>query len=434
MGFLMYRYALPALVLLILASPSLAGGNLTVNGSGIAPSYVNTAGSFGMLNLSLNVTPGSGDNTVNMTYINITVKNATIANISAVEIRNSTGSTIASNSTNSSAANFTVYFPGGYVVNSSAGNATLIVVFNISSSASRFNKTAANISINSVVTTVAGDNVTYADLESTHSQIQDVHASAGITPHFVDTGAVNQTFLYNITPAGSDLVKNISITIPSDFTNLVLVSVKRGGNVLVPETDYTNSTVSSRINITLVSSTNLGLIINFTLNTSSSETGNITFNSTISNGNTSVATSAINTGVTTKQLIRIHNVQGAKTTALPNGTDYWEFNYTINVTADVSGLIHFKMDNWNSSASQIINLTNSTVIDNNTGYYASLYLATNSSRIFNVTTYYNVTRGIQLSAAANTLYYVTLKMIVPSATPVSSSWWTTYSMLFMPDP
>ncbi len=430
----MYRYALPMMMLLILVSPSLAGGNLTINGSDMAPSYVNTAGSFAMLNLSLNVTPGAGDNTVNITYINITVKNATISNISAVEVRNSTGSTIASNSTNSSAANFTVYFPGGYVVNSSTGNATLVVVFNISSSASRFNKTAANISLGAVVTTVAGDNVTYATVESSHSQIQDVHAGAGITPHFADTGAVNQTFLYNITPTGSDLVKNISITIPPDFTNLVLVSMKRGGNVLVPETDYSNSTVSNRINITLVSSTNLELIINFTLNTSSSETGNITFNSTVSSGNASTTTTAVNTGVTIKQLIRIHNVQGVKTTALPNGTDYWEFNFTINVTESVSGLIHFKMSNWNNSASQIISLTNSTVIDNNTGYYASLYLATNSSRIFNVTTYYNMTRGVQLSAAANTLYYVTLKMIAPSATPVSSSWWTTYSMLFRPDP
>lgn len=382
---------------------------------------------------TLNITIFANDTAISIGAVNVSLGSAA-GNLSSVRIRNSAGTVLGINSS-FNVSSSTIYVNLSNPMNISAhANDTLLIIYEISPSATLRVSMEANITSTADLSANETISGTYP-VSSSLIQLQDLHANATISPRYVDTNVFNQTFLYTITPTGSDLVKNISVVIPSDFSNIALVSVKRGGTTLdSTQGDFTNSTTGGRINISLTTTTNQAIIVNFTANTSASETGNITFNSTIGGGNMSeIAADYINTGVTTRQLIRIHGVAGVKTTALPNGTDYWEFNFTINVTETTSGMIHFRTSSWNNSASQIINLTNTTVIDNNTGYYASLYLATNSTRIFNVTAYYNITRGIQLSATANNLYYVALKMIMPSTAPVSSTWWTTYSMLFRSD-
>ena len=414
----------------LLLSTIVYAANITSSVDSASPvPYANIKSNVTMLN----ITVFANDTPLSIGAVNVSL-GSFAGNLSSVRILNSASTVLGINSS-FNVSSSTIYVNLSNPMNISAhANDTLLIVYEVSPSATLRISGEANITS----TADLSANVTFSGtypISSSLIQLQDLHANATISPRYVDTNVFNQTFLYTITPTGSDLVKNISVVIPSDFSNIVLASVKRGGTTLdSTQGDFTNSTTGGRINISLTTTTNQAIIVNFTANTSASETGNITFNSTIGGGNMSeIVADYINTGVTTRQLIRIHNVAGVKTTALPNGTDYWEFNFTINVTETTSGMIHFRTSSWNNSASQIINLTNTTVIDNNTGYYASLYLATNSTRIFNVTTYYNITRGIQLSATANNLYYVALKMIMPSTAPVSSTWWTIYSMLFRSD-
>ncbi|MEM7816544.1 MAG: hypothetical protein QXZ20_01380, partial [Candidatus Aenigmatarchaeota archaeon] len=119
-----------------------------------------------------------------------------------------------------------------------------------------------------------------------------------------------------------------------------------------------------------------------------------------------------------------------KNIAIVNGNDYWLFNFTISMNANVSGLIQFKMNDWRSD------IKNATIpIANGTGdnatYYASMWLSGNESNIFNVTNEYNkISDGVKLNAIENRNYTLILKMIIPRGTPIASDWWTTYSMLF----
>ena len=158
------------------------------------------------------------------------------------------------------------------------------------------------------------------------------------------------------------------------------------------------------------------------------------FNSTLTGSNlTNINTdvSGTNTTVTTKVLISIVSVNAIKSTAYLNGTDYWEFSFTINFTANTSGILQFKMTNWTDDSGNSISLTNST----GNGYYATLRNDTSFSTAgkINVTqSYSNITSGVPFNA--NTLsnsYTVILRMVIPSTiSTVSSSWWATYSMLF----
>lgn len=421
--------------------PAFASGNLTISRlgcDGCAPSHINTRQVYNMLNLSLNVTPGTGDGTVNITSMNVTiVGTAPISSIAKVEIKDVTGDVIASNTTNATATKFTIHIPNGLFINASS-NASILIVFNISPSATRFNTTGANISASSEIgTTSNADNITITgnSIQSNISQIQDLHAIAYITPRTVDTNVENQTFIYTINRTGSDKINRTEIVLPSEY---VITNVN--ATIADVGTLFTIQYSSNQINITNIgggAGTNGPIIVNFSVNTSSSSVNSMAFNSTIFGGNLSASPDVINqaTSVITKQIIIVQDINPIKTTALVNGTDYWEFNLTLNITANVSGLIQFKMNNWNSSEGYTMNLTNQTNINaNNTLFYASLRSSGNSTNYINVTNNYDITRGISLTATAGNLYYVILKMIIPSGTPTSSTWWTTYSMLFRSSP
>ncbi|MBI4896562.1 MAG: hypothetical protein HY832_03380, partial [Candidatus Aenigmarchaeota archaeon] len=95
-------------VLLLLALPAFAGGNITINATNLVGSYVNLDTTTDFLNLSLNVTPNTGNGLVNITSINVTINGSvTIGNISGIVIKNATGSIIASNNTNATNSTFT---------------------------------------------------------------------------------------------------------------------------------------------------------------------------------------------------------------------------------------------------------------------------------------------------------------------------------------
>lgn len=438
------------LFILTFVMPAHADGNLTINATNMAPAYVNTNQSYNMLKLVLNVTPESSTSSVNITWINITlVGDATTGNISAVELRNETDGVISKNMTWNTTYNKTALrIPNGLYVNTS--NRTVFVVFNTSFFAKPLKTVGANINATfDINTTESTNNITITgDTISNHSQIQDIHATAFLSPRFVDTSVVNQTYGYAITPKGEDKFTIINITIPTGYSITNITEVRTTTTLLYNKTytgpagfnlEFTTNWIG--INYTTGFTTAGGKIsINFTVNTNSSTVNSTVFLSNITGANLSTVNTTVTTlgGInsTTKQLFTVQNVKIIKAAAIVNGTDYWEFNFTLNFTANVTtgGLIQFKMTDWNNSAGNILYLNKTVGTYENTTFYSSLRLSTNASRIFNVTNEYNFTDGISLvpyqGKAVSNLYYVVLKMIIPTSTPISSSWWATYNTLF----
>ncbi|MBI4019629.1 MAG: hypothetical protein HY364_05260 [Candidatus Aenigmarchaeota archaeon] len=435
----MNKFLLPLLGFFFLAVPVYANVNLTVNGTDIAPAFINTIDRTAMLNLTFNITGdiGVASSIVNVTYINVTIINSSfgfnISNITAVEIINASGDVIASNTTNSSASNFTIFFirTNGFVVNSSHGNSSFIISLNISSAGALDNATGVNISANSSIVTAGNINITvgsnrgYTHAYSNFSRIADIHASASVSPRYVDTFTINQTMIYTINVTGRDDIGNVTITLPVEYTNISIQQIKKDGSVV--STDVTSSNVSSKINITFTTAAGSSIIINFTVN-SSVATGNLTLNTTLKDYRLNTTANDNNTGVSVSPIITIHSIVGSKLTALPNGTDYWEFNFTLNFSANISGGFMFRMLDWTNNASQTINV-NTT----NTSY-AEVRLDADGTKSANITNSYVLSRYLPMTLVSTSQQRIALKMILPAGTPVSSTWWSTYFMLFRTDP
>jgi len=437
------------LLILPFITPVHADGNLTITCIDMAPNYVNTNQTYDMLRLDLNVTPGTGSGSVNITWINITLTgNATTANVSFVEIRNTTEGVLGKNNTWNTTYNKTaIKIPNGIYVDTT--NRTVYVVYNISYYATSIKTVGANINATfDINTTESTNNISITgDTISNESQIQDIHATAFLSPRFVDTSVINQTFGYAITPKGDDIFTIINISVPTGYSITNVTEVRTATTLLYNKT-YTGPAGFSldfntnRIGINWTTGFTLAegkISVNFTVNTNSSTVNYTTFQSNITGANLSTVNTTITTlggiNTTTQTLLIIQDVSIIKGAAIVNGTDYWEFNFTLNFTANVStgGFIQFRMTNWNNTDGTILYI-NKTTAENNITYYSSLRLSTNASRVFNVTNVYNFTRGISLvpyqGKATTNLYHVVLKMIVPTSTPVSSSWWSTYYALF----
>jgi hypothetical protein len=415
-----------------------AFADLTVTGESQAPAYVNTNQTVVMMNLTL-----SGTVTVN--WIDITFSGtAGIGNVSEVRIYNDTnndaaydvgeellGNATISNETNTANISVTIVSPETH---------HLLIVYKIHNKAIRLLTVNASISEASIT---ANETVTAFSV-SAESQIQDLRAEASMSPTYVDTGVINQTLIYNITTTGSDYINKTRIVLPSGYTivNVTRVTINGSNQTQSCPTpsggEVCAETVGTEINITYPGSGILdkAVRIYISVNTSSTAVSVQAVNSTITGGNfTNITTDVYSaaTDVITKQLIIIENSAVIKSTALKNGTDYWEFNFTLNITANVSGLVQFRMNSWNNSAGNIINLTNQTVLTNVTTYYASLRRSDEPSNIFNVTSSYRDV-GASLTSTENSLYNFVLRMIIPSTTPIASDWWTTYWTLFRSTP
>ena len=294
-----------------------------------------------------------------------------------------------------------------------------------------FNTT--NLTINFVDGIEYNDTTKY--FSSNFTQIQDLHATAKLLPRYADTNVKNQEIIYIINSTGKDIINSTIIKVPDNLEYDVSgYSIIKTDNTSLSDTacaGYCNKT-QNEIKISYLVD-NIGIktvTLKLKINTTTEEK-NLTINSTINGGNLSNIKTDFNEPETTliiRQLLYVTNIGVMKNTAIVNGTDYWLFNFTINITANVSGLIQFKMDPWRSdSKDTTIPLTSGT--GGNETYYASMWLSTNTSNIFNVTEEYS-SSGILLNATENKIYTLILKMIIPKNTPIASDWWTTYSILF----
>jgi len=428
------------LLLLSFVSPVFASANVSITGAPLTDVYVNTNASAEVMNLTIEA--DRGEATVNITSINITVVTGTVGNISSISVKNSTGSILGLNTSNGTTTSYTIYLGNGLIVNGTISNTSLIIVVNTTiNSLSELNLTL-NISADTEVRTESAVNISLTTVEN-GVQIQDVHANVTISPSNVDTSTVNQSFVFIVTPTGTDPVETVILTVPSDFTSIKIYNItlenSNASNL------NANSTTGNLINVTANTPTGSPIYIYFTANTSSSTVTKAFFNSTIYGSNLSNITTDLSVvgsaNVTTQPVLNISNVQISKSTAIVNGTDYWEFNFTLNYSSSISagGIIQFKMTNWSNSPNQNISITDaagSTAVCGVT-HCATLRNDTNFSAAggkFNITNGYETfTKGTYIgSVTSNTVIQVFLRMVVPSGTPVSTSWQTTYGFLFRP--
>jgi hypothetical protein len=253
----------------------------------------------------------------------------------------------------------------------------------------------------------------------------------------VDTNITNQAFVYNITPTGTDPINWTRIVLPIGYTITGLASIFHDNTFVLA--GVTNQTGTNEINITFASPTLYSILINFTVNTNLSAKTSTAFFSNISGSNMSMIATDVTenqTNVTTKTLINYTLIAATKNSAYINGTDYWEFYFTLGLnltpSESINGMIQFKMSNWTDSSGNIISIMNSTA----GSHRASLREGTNfnTTNKFNVTHDYNATTGVSKTGLSAGFVYLTLRMVIPSDTVVSSSWWATYAMVFRASP
>ncbi|MCX6816018.1 MAG: hypothetical protein NT120_04170 [Candidatus Aenigmarchaeota archaeon] len=420
----MKKLLLPLILLVIFVSPAFAAGNLTVNSTNVAPAVINKGVLTNMLNVTLNSTSGA----TNVTGINITIGGTlNISNITRISVINSTGFVFGTNTTNSSLTGFSIFFSSNISVNTT-NNGSFVIALNVSLTSTT--GTTVNVSIDSPSSFYvdAGSNVSFLTgySNSSASQVRS-HSNVTITPHIVDTSIVNQTFNYTFLPTGSLTLNNFSINLPENYTVTNVVAVY-DNNVI--SSSYSNLTLPRQVNISLGYNTANTINVIFTANTSVlGQTDN--FTSAVSGPALPwIATDPVSITILSTPILNVTGIMALKTVALANGTDYWTFKLTVNVTQVVSGLLQFRMNDWSRTDSGATNISLSSCITY-TGNCAILSSTSDftTGGLFNVTNNYNLNQGLNYTSAFG-FYDIFLKMIVPSGTPISSNWYTTYYMAF----
>ncbi len=422
------RIALISVMFLFIVGTAFAAGDITIKTTDVAPSYLNTKSLTNMLNVTLNTTSGQG----NITYVNVTIGgNVGFVNISSVSIVNLTGSVIASNTTNFSQTNYLIIIPGGFNATTVGANTSFVIAINVSTTRAYEDNISVKIDSINAFGTDSGTLSFGATANSSEPFVEDVHATVTIDPNFVDTGVENQTLIYTITPTGNTPIKNATIWIPSTYT-FVNVSTITAEATNTSGLLYSTSPVY--INVSINTPTTNPIMIYFNVNTSRERINSTKFDSFIYGGNQSNVTtdkaSAGDVNVTTQQILFVKTITTAKAVALANGTDYWEFNYTFNFTANVTGIIQFKMTNWTDASSP----PNSIPINTTSIYYATLRNNSNFSNVdgqINITDRYRKGVGNKVTVTDNgAVVNLILRMMVPSGTAMSRTWAATYDVLF----
>lgn len=395
-----------------------------------------------------NITVIPQNSIANVTGLNITINSAAAgsvsANISKVHVLNSSinglllGTNSSINPNLTSGSQIFVNFSTPLILNN--GQRTgLFVVFELSR-ATRGVTIGGNLTgggdIVSNLTTVL--NVSLPNF--TVSNIRDLHYNTSISPRIVDTSVDNQTFIYTLTPTGTDNASTVLINIPSFFTNLSVISVTRGSSAANLTSGVANTLTSSLINVTFDTASNERVEVYFKANTSSSTVSSLAFNSSVYSVESGLAnvinasTDAIFynlTNVTTMNIINLTTVSISKGVAVLNGSDYWEFNFTAHFNETVTGTLHFKMTNWTDNNNNTITLASCTpscaTIRQNTN------ASVNTSKI-NITNNFDPNYGLGMSPARGNLTTLFLRMIVPAGSAVSQSWFATYVLLFRATP
>lgn len=396
-----------------------------------------------------NITVIPQNSIANVTGLNITINSAATGNVSAniskVHVFNSSinglllGSNSSINPNLTSGSQIFVNFSTPLILNN--GQRTgLFVVFELANKSTRGVTIGANLTgggdIVSNLTTVLN-----ASLPNfTVSSIRDLHYNASISPRIVDTSVDNQSFIYTLTPTGTDNASTVLINIPSSFTNLSIINVTRGTSAANLTSGVTNTATSSLFNVTFDTASNERVEVYFKANTSSSVVSSIAVNSSIYsvesglvniiNASTDAVLNNL-TNVTTMNIINRTTVIISKGVAVLNGSDFWEFNFTATFNETVTGTLHFKMTNWTDSNNNLINLASCTpscaTIRQNTN--ASL----NTSKI-NITNNFDPNYGLGMSPTRGNLTTLFLRMIVPAGSAVSQTWFATYVLLFRSTP
>ena len=426
------RGAYIVLTLLLFLSPTFAA-TLNVNVTSLAPSFNNTNSSVTMLNITLNATGTNTNVSITLNAINISISNASTANFTYVEIRNSTNNVVLGSNTTFNATDnrTTVRFSTALVINSSS-NLSLIVAVNTSFGATKLISFSVNVTAASFEANYSAFLEATSNGASGFTQIHSVHENASVTPLYTDTSVVNQSFVYVIKPTGTDAINKTVLNIPIGYTLVNLDSIEH--DATNSTTGVTNVTASNQINVTFNTPTTSQIILRFKMNTNSSSKLNLAFNSTLENGNlTNIATDVIgsNTTVNTQQIVNVTSLIAIKNAAYLNGTDYWEFLFSLNFTANVSGRLQFNMSAWNSSSGNILNVN----LSNGT-YYATIRSSSNfsSPSTINITGEHNISSGIAFNTSSITNSSMYLRMIIPSTvTTVSPSWWAVYTIIFRSD-
>jgi hypothetical protein len=416
------------LALCVFIIPVHAAGNLSVTATNLAPQNINTNTSTAMLNLSLNSTVG----TVAISSINVTIIGINMTNVTSIEVRDDSYNVVGTNSSLNSSNLTNIILTGVSVT--TAANKSLVIALNLSTNA--IGSLSVNITDASDFGLDAMSNASIAavSLQSGSSSIVDLHIAAKIIPLLIDTGIINQTLQINLTTVGRNYTNFTVLTIPTEYKIVNVTRVLIGTTEITPNVtvvfNRTTGVVNLSCNLTNGFNNLTGsLLINLTVNVTSSAAGPLVINSTISGSDLSAVVPYVygtNTSVRAQQLINITSMTVIKGSAVTNGTDYWEFNLSANFSANVSGLVQFKQSNWINSAGQSIAL-----IDGAT-FYSTLRDSSDSSRVINAVNEYNYSTGMTPAncCTAGNIYNFILKMIVPSGTPSSISWFSSYGIVF----
>ncbi len=432
--------ALAALFAALMLGTVFAVGNVTITGRDLVTvnNYTNSNTSVVMLNLSLDVTTEAGSRTVNVTFLNISLGNGTnVGNVSAVELYLGNDTTVIGSSvTPTNSTTFNVTITNKLVVNSTS-NASIIVKFNLTRNATSGGLLSAVIGSSvDVGVDSDGSNVTFSNtVVSNATRIQSLHANASVSPQFIDTNVINQSIVYTIIPTGTDGINRTIIWVPSGY-NLTNVSTVEVDTANVTS-GVTYTTASNYINVTMSTATTNRIKVTFNVNTSVTRVDSAAFMSFMHGGNlTNISTdtpTAGSTNVTTQQIVNVTNILVNKGAAIVNGTDYWEFNLTLNFTANISGLLQFKMSNWTDASSP----PNTIHLNTSSTFYATLRNNTNAADNngkFNVTSVYVSGAGINQTITNSGQLTLILRMILPSGTAISNTWAATYNFLFRTNP
>ena len=421
--------------------------NLTIVSSiNLSTPFVNSRDNLTIFNLS--IIPFGGN--ANITGINITINTGNAGpvsgNISKVYVFNSlinstnllgTNSSINTSLTNGS--KIFVNFSAPFILNATQRTG-LLVVFEISNSTKRGVMIGGNLSApdDIAVNITIVQNVTLPIFNV--STTRDLHYNVSISPRIVDTSVDNQTFIYTLTPTGTDNASTVLINIPSFFTNLSVISVTRGSSAANLTSGVANTLTTSLINVTFDTASNERVEVYFKANTSSSTVSSLAFNSSVYSVESGLAnvinasTDAIFynlTNVTTMNIINLTTVSISKGVAVLNGSDYWEFNFTAHFNESVTGTLHFKMTNWTDNNNNTITLASCT--PSCATIRQNINASVNTSKI-NITNNFDPNYGLGMSPARGNFTTLFLRMIVPAGSAVSQSWFATYVLLFRSTP
>ncbi len=252
--------------------------------------------------------------------------------------------------------------------------------------------------------------------------------SGTITPRYVDTSVINQTFVFTLGSI-NESVDSIVINSSADhvFTGVNDVTLNSSTCRVSSCSGDSVAFEPNRINVTFTTPVGAGTVISVTFTANTPSAQNVSnFAAYLINGNGQalvVPSGTGSLGVTTQQMISVTNVEMLKGTALLNGSDYWEFKFTVAYAASQAGHVQLRMNNWIDNNGYTIPLYSGS------SYYATL----RNESTFNTTGKFNV-MTTYAGGINNTVTALYLRMLIPLGTLPSTTWSSSYNFLFRAAP